>query len=61
MKTLRRISNIRRLCSNRHICKWRSDIDPNWKPMVWNETLNVGLKITVDKKDRQSKRLRNMV
>ena len=17
---------------------WRSDIDPNWKPMVWNET-----------------------
>jgi len=18
--------------------KWRSDLDPNWKPMVWNET-----------------------
>ena len=18
--------------------QWRSDLDPNWKPMVWNET-----------------------
>ena len=31
---------------------WRSDLDPNWKPMVWNETFECWTKDYCGQKDR---------
>ena len=31
---------------------WRSDLDPNWKPRVWNETFECWTKDYCGQKDR---------
>ena len=33
--------------------KWRSEIDPNWTPRVWNETFECWTKDYCGQKDRQ--------